>query len=105
MIGHLIRVLHIIIITITVIIPFIPNISSTVLKLNTVLLFVILLMFIKYNGCIISRLERRYLKDKWTPIDNLCYLLNIEPTSKSRKTVTFYFLIVLIIFSLFRIRK
>ena len=103
MIGHLIRVLHIIIITITVIIPFIPNISSTVLKLNTVLLFVILLMFIKYNGCIISRLERRYLKDKWTPIDNLCYLLNIEPTSKSRKTVTFYFLIILIILSLFRI--
>ena len=103
MIGYIIRALHIIIISITVIVPFIPNISSTVLKLNTVLLFIILLMFIKYSGCIISRLERRYLKDKWTPIDNLCYLLQIEPTSKSRKTVTFYFLIVLIIFSLFRI--
>ena len=103
MIGHVIRVLHIIIICITVVIPFIPSINSTVLKLNTVLLFVILLMFIKYNGCVISRLERKYFKDKWTPIDNVCYLLHIEPTSKSRKTVTFYFLVLLIVFSLVRI--
>jgi hypothetical protein len=103
MIGHIIRFLHNIIIYITVIIPFIPNISSTVLKVNILLLFIILLMFIKYNGCIISRLERIYLKDNWTPIDNVCYLLNVEPTSKTRKIVTFYFLILLIIFSLFRL--
>ena len=105
MIGHLIRVIHMIIICITVIIPFIPNISSTVLKFNTLLLLVILFMFIKHDGCIISRLERKYFKDKWTPIDNVCYLLNIEPTSKSRKIVTFYFLILLIMFSLFRVSK
>lgn len=103
MIGHLIRVLHIIIISITVVIPFIPSINSTVLKLNTVLLFIILLMFVKNDACIISRLERKYLKDKWTPIDNVCYLLQVEPTSKSRKTVTFYFLVLLIVFSLVRI--
>ena len=103
MIGYVIRVLHIIIISITVIIPFIPEISSTILKLNTLLLFVILFMFVKYNGCIISRLERKYLKDKWTPIDSVCYMFQIEPTSKSRKVVTFYFLILLIIFSLFRL--
>jgi hypothetical protein len=103
MIGHVIRALHITIISITVIIPFVPKINSTVLKLNTVLLFIILIMFIKFDGCIISRLERKYLKDTWTPIDNVCYLLNIEPTPKSRKTVTFYFLVLLIIFSLVRI--
>jgi len=102
MIGYLIRVLHIIIISITVILPFVPNISSTVLKFNTLLLIVILLMFIKYNGCIISRLERNYFKDKWTPIDSVCYLLNVEPRPKTRKIVTFYFLILLIIFSIFR---
>lgn len=103
MIGNIIRFLHIIIISITVIIPFIPKINSIVLKLNTLLLIIILLMFIKHNGCIVSRLERKYLKDTWTPIDNVCYLLSIEPTSKSRKKVTFYFLIVLIVFSLLRI--
>lgn len=104
MIGNIIRFLHNIIISITVIISFIPKISSTILKLNTLLLVIILLMFIRYNGCIISRLERKYLKDTWTPIDTLCYFLHIEPTSKSRKTVTFYFLFILIIFSFFRIQ-
>jgi hypothetical protein len=105
MIGYLIRVLHIIIISITVIVPFIPNVNSTVLKFNTLLLIVILIMFIKHNGCIISRLERKYLNDKWTPIDSVCYLLNILPGSNSRKIVTFYFLILLIIFSLFRLSQ
>ena len=103
MIGNIIRVLHNIIISITVIIPFIPNINSTVLGLNTLLLIIILLMFVIYDGCIISRLERKYLKDKWTPIDIVCYLLHITPTSKSRKTVTFWFLLLLISFSLVRI--
>jgi len=103
MIGNIIRVLHNIIISITVIIPFIPGINNIVLELNTVLLIIILLMFVKYDGCIISRLERKYLKDKWTPIDVVCYFLHIEPTSKSRKTVTFRFLVLLIIFSLLRI--
>jgi len=103
MIGNIIRVLHNIIISITVVIPFIPNINSTVLGLNTLLLIIILLMFVKYDGCIISRLERKYLKDKWTPIDVVCYLLHITPTSKSRKTVTFWFLLLLISFSLVRL--
>jgi len=102
MIGNIIRFLHNIIISITVVIPFIPNIDINVVILNTLLLIIILLMFVKHNGCIISRLERKYLKDTWTPIDTVCYLLSIEPTSKSRKKVTFYFLLVLIGFSLFR---
>ena len=103
MIGHIIRVLHNIIISITVIIPFIPSINNIVLELNTVLLIIILLMFVKYDGCIISRLERKYLKDKWTPIDVVCYLLHITPTSKSRKIVTFIFLLLLLVFSLLSI--
>jgi hypothetical protein len=103
MIGHSIRFLHIIIIFITVAIPFIPNINSTILETNTILLIIILFMFIKFDGCIVSRFERKYLKDKWTPIDTLCYLISIEPTSKSRKRVTFYFLILLILFSLLRV--
>ena len=103
MIGNIIRVVHNIIIFITVIIPFIPGINSTVLELNTILLIIILLMFVKYDGCIISRLERKYLKDKWTPIDVVCGFLHIEPTSKSRKTVTFRFLLLLIVVSLIRI--
>lgn len=103
MIGNVIRFLHNIIITITVVIPFIPNINNTVLELNTLLLIIILLMFVKYDGCIISRLERKYLKDKWTPIDIVCYFIHVEPTSKSRKIVAFRFLILLISFSLLRI--
>lgn len=103
MIGNVIRFLHNIIITITVVIPFIPNINNTVLELNTLLLIIILLMFVKYDGCIISRLERKYLKDKWTPIDIVCYFIHVEPTSKSRKIVAFRFLVLLIVFSLLRI--
>ena len=101
--GYLIRSIHIIIIIITISIPFIPFINNKILVLNTVILLVILIFFIIFNGCIISRYERRYLKDKWTPIDILCNTLNIEPTSISRKTVAFNLIIILIVISLIHI--
>jgi len=98
-IGYTIRFIHIIIIIITVAIPFIPKISTSVLIGNTLLLIVILLLFIYNNGCIVSRYERTILKDEWTPID----ILIVEPTRQSRKSVSFYFLIFLILVSCARI--
>lgn len=99
LIGYSIRFIHIIIIIITVLIPFIPKISTSVLIGNTLLLVLVLILFIYNNGCIVSRYERTYLKDEWTPID----ILIVKPTRHTRKRVTFYFLIFLILVSCARI--
>jgi len=101
--GNILRGIHILIIILTISIPLIPNINKKILVFNTILLVIILIFFIINNGCIISRYERLYLKDQWTPIDILCNILYITPTPYTRKIVAFNFVIFLLCVSLIHI--
>jgi len=103
----LFRILHYIMPIVFVIIMLIG--SKTLFEIVIFFNIVILMLFIIFNGCILSKLEHRFTDENFTVIDPFLEIINIKLTNENRKKYTLYFItsgnIVLFTFYYFRFMK
>jgi hypothetical protein len=96
-VGILLRSFHFAISIVVAILLFTG--SNTVFKLAILFNIVVFLMFFIFDGCILSRLEMRFVDDDFTVIDPFLELARIEVTNENRKKYSLYSSIVGFIFT------
>tara|TARA_Y100000389_G_scaffold114318_1_gene111499 strand:- start:759 stop:1238 length:480 start_codon:yes stop_codon:yes gene_type:complete len=103
-IGNMIRGIHIALpICALIIISFAPKI----LVWLTILFFIsVIIFFIIFNGCILSILETKYLKDEFNIMDPFLYIMNCEINNANRIQISgfFAFLYLILIFIIYNLR-
>ena len=103
----LFRILHYIMPIVFVIIMLIG--SKSCFEIVIFFNIVILMFFLIFNGCILSKLEHRFTDENFTVIDPFLEIINIKLTNENRKKYTLYFItagnIVLFTFYYFRFVK
>ena len=97
-IGNMIRGIHIAMpINTLIFVMFAPKIF---VWLNILFYIIIIFCFIIFNGCILSILETKYLKDEYNIMDPFLCIMNYEINNTNRMQIT-YTLIILFSFCLF----
>lgn len=68
--------------------------NKTVLEILFVLIVICLGLYIYFNGCIITKLERKLSNSDFTVVDPLLTSLGIKIDKKSRYNITFFLYII-----------
>tara|TARA_Y100000591_G_C21638648_1_gene596651 strand:+ start:442 stop:846 length:405 start_codon:yes stop_codon:yes gene_type:complete len=79
-----------------IIIILLLNTNKFINELFIILLILILVSFYILNGCFLSSLERRLLKQDYTIVDIILEILNIKKTNKNRNKATCYSIFIII---------
>ncbi len=98
-IGIMIRYLH-------TLFPIIGGFSVLFVKKKFILfhifiLIITILLFIIFNGCILSLLEYRLCNEDYTIVDPYLKLLNIDVNNEIRKKFTFFGLMCMLLYFIF----
>jgi len=102
--GILIRSFHI---SSPIVIIIIVSCTSKIYALiNVIILLIIVLLYIIFNGCVLSILEERLCKDSFLLVDPFIEFANMEVNYKNRKTFTAWIMgpIVLIVLLIYYFR-
>lgn len=99
--GMLIRTFHISSPIITLII--ISSTSQILSSINLIFLLIVVMMYVLFNGCILTLLETKLCKDTYTIVDPFIELYGMKVNYKNRKYFTAcimipYVIIILLIY-------
>lgn len=77
--------------------------SKTIVHITLIIIIFIFIMFICFDGCILTRLEKRFSNEDYTIMDPLLNLLNVPINNKNRYKYSIYktlfcFLLIWIIY-------
>jgi len=94
-IGQNIRALHVAIPIFLVTLVFLAN--KQIVKLVIIYFIIIIFLFIYFDSCLLTLLERRLCNDKFTIFDIILELLNLPIDNKTQKIVSMITMIVIFI--------
>lgn len=79
--------------------------NEKIIKFHTILVFIVLLMYIIFDGCVITKLEIKLRKkhDRYTILDPILNKLNISRATGSKMTV--FLMILSAIISVYKLDK
>ena len=98
-IGIIIRFVH----SIMPVLPLLTVlfVSKKLVLFHIIFLIIIIILFFIFNGCILSLLEYRLIKDNYSVADPFLNLILVEITNKTRKKYTIITFICILLYFIF----
>ena len=76
-------------------------VSKKLVLFHIIFLIIIIILFFIFNGCILSLLEYRLIKDNYSVADPFLNLILVEITNKTRKKYTIITFICILLYFIF----
>jgi len=98
-IGIIIRLVH----SIMPVLPLLTVlfVSKKLVLFHIIFLIIIIILFFIFNGCILSLLEYRLIKDNYSVADPFLNLILVEITNETRKKYTIITFICILLYFIF----
>ena len=73
-------------------------VSKKIVLIHIIILIMIMILFYFFNGCLLSLLEYRLIKDNYSVADPFLKLILVEINNEARKKYTIFFLICILLY-------